>query len=261
MTQSDVRYAFFLGGRDLEMVEIAALLSQLHLAGDGRVVTIHDLSLPWGAKASDYGDAIWIAHGDGLTPVLIELIENMPLPRNRVSIDHHGARSGEPSSLAQVFALLDLPAFEWTRRRALVDANDRGHIAAMQTMGATREEIEAIRTDDRRAQGISREEEDAARAAMTTLREELSGTLLVAELPHARTAALCDPLVLSGETRDLVIFCPQSTQFFGDGKRVTGLDVAFPGGWRGGQLPLRGYWGIPRRLDQSDVVSLLSSLE
>lgn len=257
MTSAERRYAFFLGGRDLEMVEIASLLACRQQDGDHRIAAIHDLSLSWGAKASDHGEAIWVAHREGQVPVLVELIEDMPLPNISISIDHHGDRSGEPSALAQVFTLLDLPSSAWTRRLALVDANDRGHIEAMRAIGASIEEMVAIRADDRHAQGISRDEEESGQAAIANIRPELSGTLLVAHLSHDRTATVCDPLALSGETRDLLIFCRQSTQFFGSGERITRLDNAFPGGWRGGQLPLRGYWGISQRLTWDAVIACI----
>lgn len=253
----DDRYAFFLGGRDLEMVEIASLLACRQREGDLRIAAVHDLSLSWGAKASDHGDTIWAAHRQGQVPVLIELIEDMPLPDVFISIDHHGDRSGEPSALAQIFDLLELPSSKWTRRLALVDANDRGHIEAMRAIGASIEEMEAIRADDRRAQGISQDEEESGRATIANIHPDLSGTLLVAHLPHDRTATICDPLALSGETRDLLIFCPLSTQFFGSGERISRLDRTFPGGWRGGQLPLRGYWGIGRRLAQGAVIPII----
>lgn len=258
MTVTALTYAFFLGGADLEMREIVALLRRLQMGGDNRISTIHDAGLAWGAKASVYRDEIEQALNAGLQPVLIELSEDIALPGNVVLIDHHGKRSTEPSALAQVFALLCLPDRFWTRRMALVDANDRGHIAAMQAMGATPEEIRAIRAEDRRAQGITATEEAEGLAALSNRREALSDTLVLVDLPHGRTATVADPLTLAGDTRDLVIFCPKSTEFFGSGKHIARLDHMFPGGWRGGQLPRRGFWGISRPISTKEILIALS---
>jgi hypothetical protein len=234
---------FFLGGIDLEMVMIRELLERC-APGQWR-----DLELAWGAKTSAYSKEIEAVLAAGLTPVLVELEDDMGLDAQRVVvIDHHGGRAGagQPTSLEQVFALLELSPEEWTRWYELVAANDRGYVPGLVAAGATAEEIREVRAADRRAQGITEAEERAAEQALKTLQVLAGGELTVAMLPHARTAALADRLEtalggVGGE--NLLIRSPGQLNFFGAGKLVVALDAEFPGGWYGGALPDRGYWG------------------
>lgn len=252
------RYAFFLGGRDLEMVTIAALLHERQAAGDARIARVADAGLAWGARASDYGGQIAAAAARGEVPVLVELTADIPLPPGTIEIDHHGARSAEPPALRQVFDLLALRDSGWTRERALVAANDSGHVTGMRAMGATDEDIRRIRAADRAAQGITPEEEAEGLRALAARRAALEGTLWVIRLDHGRSATVADPLALEGDGRDLLLLSPGSTQFFGAGARIARLDAAFPGGWRGGALPLRGFWGLARPLDETAVLAALT---
>ncbi|NTT85942.1 hypothetical protein [Tabrizicola fusiformis] len=251
------RYAFFLGGRDLEMVTIAALLRERQAGGDVRIVQVADAGLAWGAQASDYGGQIAAAAARGEVPVLVELTADMPLPRGTIEIDHHGPRCAEPPALRQVFDLLALPGAEWTREMALVAANDSGHVAGMRAVGATDDEIRRIRAADRAAQGITAQEEAEGLRALAARRPALEGTLWVIRLNHGRSATVADPLALAGDGRDLLLLSPASTQFFGAGARIARLDAAFPGGWRGGALPLRGFWGLARPLDEAAALAAL----
>ena len=252
------QYAFFLGGRDLEMITIATLLTERRCAGDARMVRLHDAGLVWGARASAYRDAITVAVADRLGVVLVELDPDIPLPPATIEIDHHGPRSAEPSALRQVFDLLALPASLWTRDMALVAANDVGHVRGMLAMGASAEEMAIIRARDRAAQGITAEEEAAGAAALAAMQVALDGSLIIVHLPHGRSATVADPLALCGDLRDLLVFAPTSTQFFGCGARIDRLSIAFPGGWRGGALPEHGFWGLAQALSPSDVLICLS---
>lgn len=248
------KFRFFLGGQDLEMVTIAELLRE-KVAVDA----IIDKTLAWGAKASHYASEIEAAAEAGLTPVLVELSRDIALPADAIEIDHHGERTGEPCSLRQVFDLIQLQEEDWTRRFALIAANDTGHVEAMRRMGASVQEIEQVRADDRAAQGVTPEEERLGRAALAKARVELEGTLLVVDLPHGRSATVMDPLAIASDHRDVLILSPTMTQFFGAGPRIMTLDAAFPGGWRGGELPQRGYWGVGRAVDESAVLQALTS--
>jgi len=236
-------YAFFLGGRDLEMAAIRELLA---FAGAGPV---HDRGLLWGARASAYREEIEAALAGGATPVLIELEPDLDLdPASVVWIDHHGAAggAGRPTSLEQVFHLLALPAERWSRRFGLVAANDRGGVDGLVEAGATAAEIGSLRAEDRGAQGITGAEEAAAAEAAAGLETAVGGQLAIARLPHARTAALTDRLhaALGGPGYDnLLVISPGEVNFFGRGDLVRALDRAFPGGWFGGDLPARGFWG------------------
>src|SRR3990167_2856633 len=123
-----MRYVFFLGGQDLEMLTIRKFLEE-------KGQEVFDRRLEWGAKASFYASEIMQAAMEGKIPVLIELERDYPLPESTILIDHHGERSGEESSLFQVFGLLGSHANSYEDR--LIAANDSGYIPAMLAMGAT----------------------------------------------------------------------------------------------------------------------------
>lgn len=251
---------YFLGGRDLEMRAIADLLA-VHTPG-----RYADLGLPWGARASDYAELLRARLDAGNQPVLVELAWDLPdIPYDEVVlIDHHGeaAGVGAPTSLEQVFARLQRPRSEWTRELALIAANDRGHTRAMQAMGATAAEMQSIRAADRAAQGISAADERAAEAATAAL-EQLPSGVLVARLPHAYAATVTDRLdaALGGPGySELVVVSPHEVNFYGKGETIAQLDAAFPGGWRGGELPQRGFWGHARLGDSRAVLDLLQHI-
>jgi hypothetical protein len=237
------RLVFFLGGSDLEMDAIRALLRET-VPGQ-----CHDQRLGWGARTSAYREEIANALAAGRTPVLVELEDNLGLAPGAVVVaDHHGERAGseQPTSLHQVFALLGLPAERWTRWFDLVAANDRGHIAEMVTIGATPEEIERVRAADRTAQGITPEEDGAGERAAREAETVAAGRLTVVRLPHGRTATVTDRLdpALGGQGfQNLLVLSPAEVNFYGGGELVMALDAQFPGGWYGGALPERGFWG------------------
>lgn len=259
---------FFLGGYDLEMVTIRDAL-----IGEGQRVVDHRLG--WGARLSHCKTQMEAAFAAGNPLIAVELTDDLAAdwpPRIALTrIDHHGERAGEPYSLRQIFALLALPDKRWTRHFALIAANDTGHVKAMAAMGASRAEMAAIRKGDRAAQGITPAEEAAGRIALAEAQLiPIAGgeALRVVRLPHARTATVTDPLALSGEEPtgkeaegkevDLLILSPESTHFFGAGTRITALDAAFPGGWRGGKLPQRGFWGVSKALELEKVARALT---
>jgi hypothetical protein len=255
------RRRYFLGGADLEMRTIRDLLLR---HAPGQVV---DAGLGWGARASDYRAQIEAALARGERPVLVELAWDLPdALRAQVDlIDHHGARAGvsAPSALRQVFDLLGLPEDAWTAEFALIEANDRGHIAAMRRLGAAPDEIRRIRAADRAAQGVAPADEARAVEAIEARQQHLGGALTVVALPHARTSTVTDRLdaELGGPGfRNLLVLSPAETNFYGDGAWIAALDAAFPGGWRGGELPLRGYWGITSALALDHVLAVVRPL-
>ncbi len=243
------RFEFFLGGHDLEMVTIAALLRE---RAPG--VPVHDGGLSWGAKASRYEPRIRAAIDAGRQPALVELADDLPDdlragPLAPLFVDHHGEAAGavRPTALHQVFELLRLPPSAWTHELELVAANDRGHVKAMLDLGASMDEIRRIRSADRAAQGVTMMDEARAAEAVAAARIVAGGALTVVDSPHDRTSPIADRLDdrLGGPGfRNLVIHCPKETSFFGRGELVYELDRAFPGGWYGGALPERGFWGI-----------------
>ncbi len=246
---------FFLGGHDLEMITIRALLQEVALD------QLHDKRLSWGAKASAYRQEISETLARGLTPVFVELANDLNLdPALFLEVDHHGERAGEnrPTSLHQVFDLLKLPPERWTRWFDLVAVNDWGYIPALVEIGASREEIVKVRAADRAAQGITPEEEAEGERAITHAEILAQGALTVAHLPHSRTATVTDRLQaeLGGPGyQNLLICSPDQVNFFGSGELIFALDRKFPGGWYGGALPARGFWGHESPV--SDVLSVL----
>jgi hypothetical protein len=232
---------FFLGGHDLEMMEIARLARAANLPCD-------DKGLGWGARLSAYQREIETAVSAGRTAVGVELGDDTPpdwpARRKLILADHHGGRAGGPSSLRQVFALLELPSEAWTRRLTLIEANDVDHIRGLLRAGATLDEAAMIRAEDRAAQGITRAEE-AEGVVAAAAAHRLCGTLLAVELPHKHIAAALDPLALAAHPAllEAIVICPGETAFVGRGVAVEALDRAFPGGWTGGNLPANGFWG------------------
>jgi hypothetical protein len=243
---------FFLGGRDLEMATIRDLLDK-HARGRW-----HDKQLSWGnAKASSYRDEIDDTIAAGGTPVLIELEDDLGLSTagdqegdraNVIRVDHHGPRAGSdrPTSLHQIFTLLNIDPVHWESRFDLIAANDRGYIPAMTELGASREEITEIRLADRAAQGITPEQEAQGEKAILNAQLLAGGRLTMVALPHDRTAVVADRVTLerpdaSGES--LFILGQDAVHYFGRGSLVLALNDAFPDGWYGGALPGRGFWG------------------
>ena len=236
-------YEFFLGGHDVEMITIRDLLVEV------AANHLHDKGLNWGAKASHYRSEIADSLRKGRTPVLIELEQDIELDQQRIIlINHHEERSGieQPTSLQQVFRLLELPQEQWTRWNELVAANDREYIDGMLKIGATKEEIMEIRAADRLAQGITPEEEISGEHAISEAEELRGGFLTVVYLAHSKTSVVTDRLhpALGGRGyENLLVSCPDQVNFYGSGDCIYALNEAFPGGWYGGALPVRGFWG------------------
>jgi hypothetical protein len=255
-------HLFLLGGRDLEMVEVGRLVRDA--LGEE---ALRDQALPWhDANASAYAEDIATALRCGQTPVLIELRPDLPgaILDHCVVVDHHGKRAGteRPTSLEQVFELLRLPRSRWTRRLALVAANDRGWVPGLRAIGARPAEIAAIRAEDRAAQGITKSDEEAGRIALANRVVCLDGTLVRVKLPHDRTAVVFDRLAVEageGDPPDTLVIGPQELNFSGRGRRVLELAAAFPAGWSGGDLPARGFWGHAAPLPElADVLRTIA---
>ena len=252
---------YFLGGRDLEMATIAALLRR-------EKVRFSDRALAWGAGISAYAAELAVARAAGAVIVTVELpwdlaktdLPKTDLPRSNlprsdqpdwnqqavVEIDHHGARAGAAmaSSLRQVFDRLGLPERRWSHRFALVAANDVGYLPAMQALGASVAEMRKIRALDRAAQGVTAAEEAEALRAIAQ-RQEFPG-LCVLALAHDRASVAADfiePLLGGPGCANLLILGRGEVNFYGAGKAVQALARKYPGGWLGGALPERGFWG------------------
>ena len=146
----------------------------------------------------------------------------------------------------------------WTRRLALIAANDRGHVRAMHALGASPAEIARIRADDRRAQGIDSRQEAEGRAVLRRAQWLAEASLLVARLAHGRAATVTDPLAQAcAAPPDLLVAMPGEIAFFGDPARAAALDAALPGGWSGGDPPRSAFWGT-RTADAAEALAVLT---
>lgn len=259
MIHTDEHDRYFLGGADLEMAAIRQLLEESGLGAH-----IFDHGLIWGARASSYQDEIRAAIAAGMTPVLIELADDLPedVDRTRlVFIDHHDekAGAGAPSSLRQVFDRIGaVHGVRWTRWRALVEANDVGHIAQMRAVGASKEEIRQVRDADRKSQGVTDAIEAESRRAIADACR--CGDLLIVRTTASSSSAIGDfvtPEYGGPSAENLLVLMPNKVAFFGAGAVVRALaDV--PASWYGGALPERGYWGA--NIEKANYEGLLAMI-
>lgn len=164
---SEIKIIFLLGGHDLEMVEIRSMLENAGY-NNGTLFRendhlFFDNDLEWGAKWSDYKDVItnvlyidYVIYG-------VELTQDMEMQENWRIVDHHNDLPPVPTAIDQIAKILGVTLTRW---QELVAANDHGYKGAMRNVGATEEEIQEIRFLDRKAQGVTMEMEDTAKASI-----------------------------------------------------------------------------------------------
>lgn len=227
-------HAFFLGGRDLEMSRIATVLTS-------NSIPFFDKGLEWGAKASTYQTEIEAALEGDKKPVLIELENDLvdAIADRCTWIDHHGNRSSEPASILQVLGLIGVAP---TRRDQLIAANDSGYIPAMLAMGATQDEIDEIRREDRAAQGVTPEMEVEA---VTAIESSLAfGPVKCVYLQHSKWCCVSDRLFQTWPDgkENLIVICgtdlPDSlltVNYFGRGDICQTVKELFANAWGGGK--------------------------
>lgn len=199
---------FLLGGHDLEMNVIANILKE-------QCVCYRDHSLEWhNAKLSQYKEDL---HRYGNNPAYhiygIELQEDCLLPDNYTRIDHHNDYVDCPSALEQVAAVLGLSL---TRYQQLVAANDKGYIPGMKEIGATPEEIICIRLEDRKAQGVSDEDELLAKKAIRENKVETANLILIRAFT-SRFSPICDRLYPYAR---LLIYTDREVGYYGKGVAI-----------------------------------------
>lgn len=235
----------FAGGYDGEMV---AIINACREAG----IEVVDKHLGWGAAASAYSEEIAAAVSEDKIPVLVELTLDIEVPSTSIVVDHHNENAGKPASILQV---LDLLGMEPSREQQLIAANDCGYIPGMLALGATPEEIAAVRMADRAAQGITPEQEAEAERAIAEAK--IVNGVTIVKMAHSKTATVCDRLFdPEKEQRLLIISGDGESNFFGNGelcmalqgkktgKTPEGWDTYSNfGGWVGGNLPTSGFWG------------------
>lgn len=196
---------FLLGGHDLEMMTIKALLLRRHYR-------VADRNLSWNnAFLSTYKDVITDA-GTNTTLYGIELKDDLGLQDARyVRIDHHNDYYNKDSSLEQVARII---GHSLTFEEQLIAANDKAYIPAMEALGASPAQIEDIRRRDRSAQGVTEEDESLAEESIK-LHFVQNGSIIIVKSLTARFSAICDRLY---PYRRLLIYTPTEWTFYGDGK-------------------------------------------
>ncbi len=234
---------FFLGGYDAEMITIKELLEEKKLS-------FHDKGLSWGAKASDYKEEI-IKLQENKIPVLIELTVDIELPLNAIIIDHHNKKENNKSSIEQVAELLGVKLDRWQQ---LIAANDKGYIPAMECLCATEEEIEKVRAFDRKAQGVTEEDERLAEESIKKNQTEENGIITIKSLTE-KFSPIADKMF--GRTNNLLIFTDDKLTYYGERKKqiVNKFKNLIDEGkayYGGGE---NGFWGLSKDKVTTDEVN------
>lgn len=199
-------------------------------------LAFEDANLAWNnAKASVYAAAIETALAEGFTPVLVELVQDIEneLLAQCVVIDHHNQYVDRPASLLQVLNLLGI---EPTRKQKLLAANDSGYIPAMLALGASRKEVEEIRSLDWQAQGLTQKMITEALSAYA--QAEIINGVIVVKMPQFTIAPVTDAAFWDQPSQNLLLVVADGrTVYFGDGEKCSQVHEAFKqGGWRGGNF-------------------------
>jgi Mg2+ and Co2+ transporter CorA len=253
------KYVFFLGGYDAEMAEIRNILQS-------RNERFFDKKLSWGAVMSSYKEEITKLSSDAI-PVFIELKQDCPYPENSKFIDHHDemADKCQKTSIEHVADLLDI---ELNRRQLLISANDRGHIRAMKEMCATDEDIRDIRAMDRKAQGVTEEDERLAEESIEKHLEKIKDDAVIIHSLTNKTSPVFDRLY--DKYRHIFVFTPDGEMnYSGAGEIVlrlvdiykeekkTNPSIEF---WYGGNLPDNGFFGTKTPLDKEEIKEMIKKI-
>ncbi len=196
---------FFLGGHDLEMLEIKKIISSYGFE-------FKDKNLSWEAKLSDYQNDF----SETKINICIELKEDISPPANYHRIDHHNELSNLPASIEQVAELLGVE-LNWNQN--LIAANDKGHKQAMRAIGASEGEIEQIRLLDRQAQGVTQEMENSAELAIK--QAKIIGNLTVIKSDYDKFSPIVDRV----DFEHLLVYHNDEATYYGN--QVENLKITF----------------------------------
>ena len=197
---------FLLGGADLEMQTIRDVLVR-------QSIPFADHHLRWdNALLSSYRKELQEVK-DGQTVYGLELREDILPPACYQAIDHHNGLSSLPCALEQVMEILQLPM---SRYEQLVAANDKAYIPGMLALNASSEEIERVRLADRKAQGVTDEEECLAEKAIMKNLEITNGLKIVHAL-SSRFSPICDRLF---PYQKLLIYTESEWMYYGEGSTL-----------------------------------------
>lgn len=236
MTPPEISRIWVLPGNDLEAVEIRRLLEE-----NGQTVLVSEQA--WGATWEGLETAIRKTLERTATETPETLIHGIELAGpngyHAHNVDHHRYRDEDRShplsSLEQVAAILRVPL---NRRQQLIAANDRAYIPGMLELGATPREIDEIRAEDRRAQGVTAEQElqaeqDLAAAAWL-------GDRVVVACHDAPTSAHMDRLF--GKASEILLTSPREWSYSGPRHRDFAALSLPEQHWSGG-VAGNGYFG------------------
>jgi len=253
-----MKYKFFLGGHDAEMLEIKNILQSKN-------IHFVDKDLKWGAKLSEYDEEIKKLSQDEI-PVFIELTEDKPFPTNAIIIDHHGKKSGK-NKKTSIDQVADLLKIELNRHQQLISINDRSHIRGMREFGATEEEIQKIRSIDRQAQGVTKKDESLALKSINERSEVLGDDIIVINSLCERSSVVWD--FICGKYLHTVIYSPDGNfHYSGPGNIVKTLVELFEKRqkkdpsiefWYGGALPDYGFVGSSIDFKKEEIVEVIKN--
>lgn len=237
---------------------------------DGEMVEIRKLLVARGEQILESGQR-WGASWERLEPAVVEGMERFhrlepvgriygvelagAAPPGAVCIDHHRYQDEDrwnpKSSLEQVAAVVGTTLDRW---QELVAANDRGYIPAMRAMGASADEIAAVRQQDRAAQGIT--EEHDRQAELDIARAVWAGELVHVVCPNGITSAHSDRLF--DRAREVLLTSPTKWSYFGPRHLALAEKRFAEKTWAGG-APESGYWGIegPSLASRAAIAALL----
>ncbi len=233
---------FLLGGCDLEMCAIKKLLKKYNQK-------FVDKNLKWGAKLSDYKEELEKYKDEAIYAV--ELEPDIEVPSNVELIDHHNDFSDRPSSLEQIAKLLNhkLSKFE-----KAVGANDKGYISAMEKECFSLNNIKRIRKLDRKCQGVTKEEEEAAKKVNLNDR--------IIEFNYEHFSPLTDRIYFEKGWRRYIIFNDKMTMFYGfeidelkNFLKEKGIEIGFFGGGE------RGYLGVLKKVDKKILEEVIDKYD
>lgn len=240
---------FLLGGADLEMQTIREILLR-----EG--IPFADRHLRWeNALLSSYQKELQEGK-EGYTIYGIELREDILPPACYRSIDHHNGLSSLPCALEQVMEILRLPM---NRYEQLVSANDKDYIPGMLALGASSEEISAIRLADRKAQGVTDEEEYLAEEAIAD--RETVGDLIIVHALSSCFSPICDRLF---PYHKLLVYTDSEWMYYGEeSAKVRELfsDELAEGNlfYGGGE---QGYVGVKQDVyDKNEIIKMVNRIK
>ncbi len=254
------QHIFFLGGHDAEMLEIRNILRE-------KEERFFDHHLSWGALLSAYEQELKNLSDDSI-PVFIELKPDCQYPQNAILVDHHDEKAGKDrkTSLEQVAGLLGI---RLNRYQQLISANDKGHIRGMKALHATEEEISEIRYSDRKAQGVTDDDERLAEASVNKQLEKIGNNTAIIDSLTDKVSAVSDRIY--DQYRHIFVFTPDGQMSYsGEGEMVCRLVTMYekkqndkPSAefWWGGDMPDYGFFGTAEPLDKEEIRKMAKDIQ